>query len=79
MPRARDAGHRQPGDGGRDRAPRADAGAIDVGRAVAAGQRAFDEGTWSRASIHERARVAGQLLFGMVWANDHHRPELASP
>jgi acyl-CoA reductase-like NAD-dependent aldehyde dehydrogenase len=24
-------------------------------------------------------RVAGQLLFGMVWVNDHHRLDPASP
>jgi phenylacetaldehyde dehydrogenase len=33
------------------------AGAIDVDRAVMAGQRAFEEGQWSGASIQERARV----------------------
>jgi phenylacetaldehyde dehydrogenase len=29
----------------------------DVNRAVEAAQRAFDEGNWSKAPIHERARV----------------------
>jgi len=35
----------------------ADAGTSDVDRAVVAAQRAFDEGNWSGASIHERARI----------------------
>src|SRR5579872_3743755 len=35
----------------------ADAGASDVDRAVMSGQRAFEEGKWSGASIQERARV----------------------
>jgi acyl-CoA reductase-like NAD-dependent aldehyde dehydrogenase len=39
----------------------ADAGAIDVDRAVSAAQNAFDEGTWSKASIHERARVLNRF------------------
>jgi len=39
----------------------ADAGAIDVDRAVTAAQSAFDEGKWSRASIQERARVLNRF------------------
>jgi phenylacetaldehyde dehydrogenase len=35
----------------------ADADTNDVNRAVEAAQRAFDEGNWSKAPIHERARV----------------------
>jgi phenylacetaldehyde dehydrogenase len=35
----------------------ADAGAADVDRAVNAAEAAFDDGTWSRASNQERARV----------------------
>jgi phenylacetaldehyde dehydrogenase len=35
----------------------ANAGTSDVDRAVVAAQRAFDEGNWSGASIHERARI----------------------
>jgi acyl-CoA reductase-like NAD-dependent aldehyde dehydrogenase len=33
----------------------------DVGRAVAAAQRAFDRGVWSAASVHERARVLNRF------------------
>ena len=39
----------------------ADAGAEDVDRAVNAAQRAFDAGTWSKASPHERARVLNRF------------------
>jgi phenylacetaldehyde dehydrogenase len=39
----------------------ADAGAIDVDRAVTAAQGAFDEGKWSRASIQERARILNRF------------------
>ncbi len=39
----------------------ADAGAIDVDRAVNAAQAAFNDGKWSRASIHERARVLNRF------------------
>jgi len=39
----------------------ADAGAADVDRAVKAAQDAFDRGTWSKASIHERARVLNRF------------------
>src|SRR6202162_5781306 len=39
----------------------ADAGAIDVDRAVAAAQSAFDEGKWSTAPVHERARVLNRF------------------
>src|SRR6202051_4250007 len=39
----------------------ADAGAADVDRAVTAAQRAFDDGKWSRASVHERARVLNRF------------------
>jgi phenylacetaldehyde dehydrogenase len=39
----------------------ADAGAPDVDRAVVAAQRAFSEGTWSGASIHERARILNRF------------------
>ena len=39
----------------------ADAGAIDVDRAVAGARSAFDEGKWSRASIQERARVLNRF------------------
>src|ERR1700688_505494 len=38
-----------------------DAGAIDVDRAVTAAQGAFDEGTWTRASIQDRARVLNRF------------------
>jgi phenylacetaldehyde dehydrogenase len=39
----------------------ADAGEADVDRAVAAAQRAFEEGKWSKASVHERARVLNRF------------------
>jgi len=39
----------------------ADAGADDVDRAVMAAQHAFEEGKWSGASIHERARVLNRF------------------
>jgi phenylacetaldehyde dehydrogenase len=39
----------------------ANAGAVDVDRAVTAARDAFDAGTWSRASIHERARVLNRF------------------
>ena len=39
----------------------ADADTNDVNRAVEAALRAFDEGNWSRASIHERARVLNRF------------------
>ena len=39
----------------------ADAGKDDVERAVMAAQRAFEEGKWSGASIHERARVLNRF------------------
>jgi phenylacetaldehyde dehydrogenase len=39
----------------------ADAGASDVDRAVVAAQRAFSEGNWSGASIHERARILNRF------------------
>jgi phenylacetaldehyde dehydrogenase len=39
----------------------ADAGASDVDRAVMAAQHAFDEGSWSGASIQERARVLNRF------------------
>jgi acyl-CoA reductase-like NAD-dependent aldehyde dehydrogenase len=39
----------------------ADAGKDDVDRAVMAAQRAFEEGEWSGASIHERARVLNRF------------------
>jgi len=39
----------------------ANAGAIDVDRAVTAAQTAFDDGKWSRASIQERARVLNRF------------------
>src|ERR1700688_2998801 len=39
----------------------ANAGAIDVDRAVAAAQSAFDEGKWSRTSAQERARVLNRF------------------
>src|SRR6202043_4109058 len=37
------------------------AGATDVDRAVMAGQHAFEQGTWSGASIQERARVLNRF------------------
>src|SRR6202790_1656050 len=39
----------------------ADADTNDVNRAVEAAQRAFDEGNWSKAPIHERARVLSRF------------------
>ena len=39
----------------------ADAGAMDVDRAVTAAQNAFDEGKWSGASIQERARILNRF------------------
>jgi phenylacetaldehyde dehydrogenase len=39
----------------------ADADANDVNQAAEAAQRAFDEGTWSRSSIQERARVVNRF------------------
>jgi len=39
----------------------ADAGKDDVERAVMAAQRVFEEGKWSGASIHERARVLNRF------------------
>jgi acyl-CoA reductase-like NAD-dependent aldehyde dehydrogenase len=39
----------------------ADGAAADVDRAVKAAQDAFDRGTWSKASIHERARVLNRF------------------
>ena len=39
----------------------ADAGAVDVDRAVTAAQNAFDEGKWSGASIQERARILNRF------------------
>ena len=39
----------------------ADAGAVDVDRAVTAAQSAFDEGKWSSAPIQERARLLEPL------------------
>jgi phenylacetaldehyde dehydrogenase len=46
----------------------ADAGASDVDRAVISGQRAFEEGKWSGASIQERARVLN--LFADMFEAD---------
>jgi acyl-CoA reductase-like NAD-dependent aldehyde dehydrogenase len=46
----------------------ADAAATDVDRAVMAGQRAFEEGRWSGASIQERARVLN--LFADMFEAD---------
>ena len=46
----------------------ADAGANDVDRAVMSGQRAFEEGKWSGASIQERARVLN--LFADMFEAD---------
>jgi phenylacetaldehyde dehydrogenase len=39
----------------------ANAGASDVDRAVKAAQRAFEEGKWSSAPVHERARVLNRF------------------
>src|SRR5579863_9689766 len=39
----------------------ADAGAIDVDRAVTAAQTAFEEGKWSRTSPQERARILNRF------------------
>jgi acyl-CoA reductase-like NAD-dependent aldehyde dehydrogenase len=39
----------------------ANASAADVDRAVKAAQRAFDEGQWSGALVHERARVLNRF------------------
>ncbi len=39
----------------------ANAGAVDVDRAVTAAQTAFDDGKWSRASIQERSRVLNRF------------------
>jgi phenylacetaldehyde dehydrogenase len=39
----------------------ANATEADVDRAVQAGQRAFDKGVWSNASVHERARVLNRF------------------
>ena len=39
----------------------ADAGGMDVDRAITAAQNAFDEGKWSGASIQERARILNRF------------------
>jgi phenylacetaldehyde dehydrogenase len=39
----------------------ANATEADVDRAVQAGQRAFDKGIWSNASVHERARILNRF------------------